>query len=80
MRANRSVLAQRAIVLQLLRDDHLRAWTRAELEQALGLPVKGPLAKLAAENVISLDDFGEGEEIRASWCVRHLDTLGLIAV
>lgn len=82
MQSKRIPLArvQRAVVLQLLRDDHPRAWTRAELEQVLGVAVKRPLAKLLAEGVVSADDTGDGEELRASWCTRHLDALGLIAV
>ncbi len=77
MRANRSVLAQRAIVLQILRDDHPARWTRAELERALRPGVVGDaLAKLEAEEVAVVD----GEQVRASRCARHLDALGLIVV
>lgn len=73
-------LAQRAIVLQVLRDDHPERWTRPELEaeiddmeqQAL---VSG-LAILALEGVVIFDD----EAIWASPCARHLDALGLVSI
>lgn len=78
MQSQRSVLVrvQRAVVLQVLRDDHPQWWTRAELERDLGpMALTGAVAKLAADDVIQVD----GERVRASRCVRHLDALGLIA-
>jgi hypothetical protein len=78
MQSQRSALArvQRAVVLQVLRDDHPQWWTRTELERDLGpTALTGAMAKLAADDVIQVD----GERVRASRCVRHLDALGLIA-
>lgn len=73
-------LAERAIVFQVLRDDHPEKWTRVELEQEASdiepLTVSDALMSLEAEGVVSLD----GDQVEASLCVRHLDTLGLIAV
>jgi DNA-binding HxlR family transcriptional regulator len=73
-------LAQRAIVLQVLRDDHPEKWMRVELEQSASdiepLTVSDALAKLETEGVVILD----GETVTASRCARHLDALGLIGV
>jgi hypothetical protein len=73
-------LAERAIVFQVLRDDHPEKWTRAELEQEASdidpLTVSDALAHLATEDVVILD----GEHVEASACTRHLDTLDLIGV
>jgi len=79
MQSQRSVLArvQRAVVLQVLRDDHPAWWTRGELERDLGpMAPTVAVARLAADDVIQTD----GECVRASRSVRHLDALGLIAV
>ena len=74
------LMAQHVIVLQVLRDDHLGPWTRAELEQDspdLDLrAVRDGLARLAAEGVVILDR----EHVEASRCARHLDALGLVAI
>jgi DNA-binding HxlR family transcriptional regulator len=73
-------LAQRAIVLQTLRDDHDEKWTRAELEQEASdiepLTVSEALMTLEAEGVLIL----EGEHVEASRCARHLDELELISI
>ena len=73
-------LVQRAIILQVLRDDHPEKWTRAELEQQLSdiepLTVSDALAGLAIAEVVSVD----GESVCAARCVRHLDILGLLGV
>jgi hypothetical protein len=73
--------AQRAIVLQVLRDDHPERWTRTELERQLPdfLPeeVEAAVEDLAAEGVLSIND---DETIRASLCARTLDTLGLVSI
>jgi hypothetical protein len=73
-------LAQRAIVLQVLRDDHPDRWTRVELEQAASdiepLTVSDALMALDAEGVVILD----GEHVEASRCARHLDSIELIGV
>ncbi|HEV3321849.1 MAG TPA: hypothetical protein VG147_06600 [Solirubrobacteraceae bacterium] len=73
-------LAQCAIVLQVLRDDHAERWTRAELEQEASdiepLTVSDALMTLGAEGVVILD----GERVEASRCARHLDSLELISI
>jgi hypothetical protein len=76
MQAKRSALAQRAIVSIILSSDHTEVWTRSELEQALDSAVSDQLAKLTRAGIVIVD----GERLRASRCVRHLDALGLIAV
>lgn len=78
--AGRLRMAQRAILLQLLRDDHAETWTRAELgREASDLApqaVTDGLAVLEAEQVAVVS----GEMVRASRCARHLDSLGLVTV
>jgi hypothetical protein len=73
-------LAQRAIVLQVLRADHAEQWARAELEQAAAdiepLTVSDALVTLDAEGVVILS----GEHVEASRCARHLDAIELIGV
>ena len=73
-------LAQRAIVLQVLRNDHAERWTRVELEQEASdiepLAVSDALMTLDAEGVVILD----GENVEASRCARHLDYLELVAI
>lgn len=83
MPANRIWIAQRAIVLQLLRnDDHPVLWTRPELEAELRdedtepQAVVDALAILGIEGVAAYDD----RWIWASRCARHLDWLELIGV
>ena len=72
--------AERAIVLQLLRDDHPPTWSRAELERQVSsldaLTVSDALATLGYEGVVILT----GEQVQASPCARHLDTLELIGI
>jgi hypothetical protein len=71
---------ERAIVLQVLRNDHAERWTRAELEVEINdfdpLTVSDALATLEAESVVILD----GEQVRASACARRLDYLELISI
>jgi hypothetical protein len=77
---NDLTLAQRAIVLQVLRDDHPERWTRAELEVEIDdieqQALVSALAILAIEGVVIFDD----KEIWASQCARHLDALGLVSI
>ena len=73
-------MAQRAIALQLLRDDHPEQWTRAELRRKAsdfdaGAFADG-LAQLVAEGVAIVD----GKTISASRCARHLDWLELVSI
>jgi hypothetical protein len=73
-------MAQRAVVLQLLRDDHDPRWTRVELEaEASDLDpqaVRDGLARLEAEGAVTT----AREYVIASRCVRHLDALELVSV
>ncbi len=73
--------AKRAVVLQVLRDDHPEQWTRAELEREVPdvLPeeIESAVEDLAAEGVVTI---GDDEAIRASLCARHLDALGFICI
>jgi hypothetical protein len=73
-------IVERAIVLQLLRDDHPERWSLKQLERRLddATPeaISNAIASLDASGVIyQLDEF-----IGASRCARHLDWLGLIGV
>jgi len=73
-------IAERAIVCQVLRDDHPERWSRAELERAITtsapLAISDALARLDAEGVVVLD----GEQVQASGCARYLDALELICI
>ena len=77
---SKSGIAQRAIVLQLLRDDHPERWSRAELEREVSnikpLDISDALAQLNAERVVVL----EAEQVQASACARYLDALELICI
>jgi hypothetical protein len=70
---------ERAVVLQLLRDDHAARWSREELlseldgEMAL---LEEALIRLHGDGVLTLSD----EQISASRAARRLDELGLIAI
>ena len=72
--------SERAIVLQLPRDDHAQRWTRGEL--------RGELRIASAALVDSLDDLeqhgvvvtAEDDRVLASPCARRLDELELIGV
>jgi hypothetical protein len=80
MHANPIWLAQRAIVIQLLRDDHPVLWTRPELEAELEdieqQTVVSAVAILGIEDVAYFDE----RAIWASPCTRHLDSLGLVSI
>ncbi|HEV3322608.1 MAG TPA: hypothetical protein VG147_10545 [Solirubrobacteraceae bacterium] len=73
-------MAERAIVLQVLRDDHDPRWTRAELRQeADDIPrwaLREAFDRLEAEGVFVT----KGKHILASRCAWHMDDLDLIAV
>jgi len=73
------VRLERAIVLQLLRDDRRQNWSRAELasELSVGAPaIEAALSSLHGEGVVQLDD----DQVSASPATRRLDGLELIAV
>ena len=71
---------ERAIVLQLLRDDHDERWSRTELETELNdvepLVLSDTIADLERHGVAVV----QGEHVVASRCARHLDELGLVSV
>ena len=70
---------ERAVVLQLLRDDHSQDWSRAELASELGTEapaIEAVLSRLHAEGVVRLND----DRISASPATRRLDDLELIAI
>jgi len=79
-RPSKLPVAERAIILLLLLDDHPERWSRAELESQVSdiepLLFNDALAQLHAEGVVVVED----ERVQASPCARHLDTLELIAV
>ena len=70
----------RAIILQLLRDDHVCQWSRAELETELAdippLDISDALARLETDGIVNV----AGELIWASRALARLDGLDLIAV
>ncbi|MGH2902791.1 MAG: hypothetical protein ACRDK7_04300 [Solirubrobacteraceae bacterium] len=72
--------AQRALILQLLRDDHERRWCRAELERQLDdiapIEISDALEGLARAEAVRLD----GDAVYASPCARHMSALELIGV
>jgi hypothetical protein len=80
MPADRIWIAQRAIVLQLLRQDRDERWTFGELVERM--PDFNP--QIALDGLIRLE--GEGAIVAldghflASRCTRHLDSLGLIGI
>lgn len=72
--------AGRAIVLQVLRDDHEEWWTRAELLEEVDdidpAIVNAELMRLADEGALLID----GERVKASPCARCMDALRLVAI
>jgi DNA-binding HxlR family transcriptional regulator len=74
------VVAQRAIVLQVLRQDHVEPWTRAELESEIydiePLTISDALAALDADGVVDI----AGEQVRASRAAWRLDALGMVSI
>jgi len=73
-------VAQRAIVLQVLRQDHVEPWTRAELESEIydiePLAISDALAALDADGVVDI----AGEQVRASRAAWRLDALGMVSI
>jgi DNA-binding HxlR family transcriptional regulator len=71
---------ERAIVLQLLRDDHDEQWSRAELETVVNdvepSALSTAIAELERQGVVVV----QGEHVLASPCARRLDELGLVGV
>ncbi len=73
-------IAERAIVLQVLRDDCDERWARAALEGEIydiePLAISEALERLREEGVVHLS----GEQVWASRCARHLDALGMVSI
>jgi hypothetical protein len=71
---------QCVVVLQVLRDDHPRPWTLAELKDALAdvdpAAIAVSIERLHEQDVVRID----GKHIAASPCARHLDHLGFICI
>jgi hypothetical protein len=71
---------ERAIVLQLLSDDHEHRWSRAELQLEISksevLDLSDALARLDQDGIVRIC----GESAWASRAVRRLDELELIAI
>jgi hypothetical protein len=71
---------ERAIVLQVLRDDHDHRWSRSELEIEIAnvepLNMSGALTRLKDSRILCVC----GESVWASRAARRLDELGLIAI
>jgi hypothetical protein len=72
---------ERAIVLQLLRDDHDTQWSRTDLQARLNDVEPAALAhalkRLERQGVVLVR---AADAIMASPCARHLDALGLIGI
>lgn len=78
-RAGDGVRLERAVVLQLLRDDRGQSWSRAELASELGVEapaIEAALSRLHGDGVVWLDD----DQISASPATRRLDDLELIGI
>jgi hypothetical protein len=73
-------MVQRAVVLQVLRDDHPERWPRAELERkipdAQPAEVGDAIERLEQVRVVEV----QGETVWATRCARHLDALELISI
>jgi hypothetical protein len=73
-------IAQRAVMLQVLRDDRDERWSRAELEREIydiePLEISDALERLSREGVVHLF----GELVLASRAARHLDALGMFSI
>ncbi len=73
-------IAQRAIVLQVLRDDRDERWSRAELEDEIydidPEAIDQAIERLCEEDVVRI----EGRLVWASRAARHLDELGMVSI
>lgn len=72
---------ERALVLQLLRDDHDKRWSRTELQASLDnielSALTGALERLERHGVVVAPS---DHAVLASPCARRLDELELIAI
>jgi DNA-binding HxlR family transcriptional regulator len=73
-------VAERAIVLQVLRDDHHERWTRMELKREIydikGRTINRALKRLQEEGVVDLDE----EYVWPTRCAQYLDELGMVSI
>lgn len=73
-------VAERAIVLQVLRVDREERWSRVELESEIydiePLAISEALERLREEGVVHLS----GELVWSSRCARRLDALGMVSI
>jgi hypothetical protein len=80
MNMTEDMVAQRAIMLQVLRADHVEPWTRAELESEIydiePLAISDALAVLDTDGVVHV----KGEEVRASRAAQRMDALGMVSI
>ena len=72
--------AERAILLQLLREDHAECWARTELDEALTdiplLDVAAGLDRLRRHGIAQLSK----GHVWATCVARYLDSLGVISI
>ncbi len=79
-RAKKLWMAERAVVLQVLRDDHAELWKLEELEQEIpGLPVEIVRQVVRSLGGVGVVVLGEGT-CKASRAARRIDELGLISI
>lgn len=83
-RAQKLWIAERAIVLQVLRDDHAELWRLEELEQEVSdlsaESVRQAIRRLGGVGVgVGVLVLGEGE-CKASRATRRIDALGLVSI
>lgn len=73
-------VAERAIILQVLREDRDERWSRVELEGEIydiePLAISEALERLREDGVVHL----AGELVWSSRCARRLDALGMISI
>jgi predicted transcriptional regulator len=78
-RAAAGAKLERAIVLQLLRDDREQEWSSRQLAAEMDMQaseLEQALSSLERDGVLSL----EQDAVRASSAIRRLDELGLLSV
>jgi hypothetical protein len=78
--ASDPAIVQRSVVLEVLREDHDEWWSRSDLEAEIYdvevQVLSEALERLRRHGVIEVD----GERIRVSPSVRHLDDLGMVCI
>ncbi len=73
-------IIQRSVVLEVLRTDHVRKWSRAELAvEVYDVPseaLNNAIERLRKGGVVRTS----GEDVWASPSTRHLDELGMVCI